>query len=79
MLQARWVAKNVPQHRLIDISLALWRDLNPISQSAAGTPEEVLADAIRDACDVLWYAMTEESIAIFQRNTSGVERLRAVP
>lgn len=72
---AQWVKQNVPQSQLIDVSLYLWRDLDPISQSALGTPEEVLADAIRDASDVTWYAMTEDSIAIFEKGIASLEKL----
>src|SRR5262245_55898462 len=76
---AHWVADNVRQSDLVDVSFALWRDLSPISQASNGTPEELLADAIRDASDVTWYAMTEESIAIFERHVESVEKLGAVP
>lgn len=76
---SRWIASNIPQSVLVDVGLKLWRDLNPINQSAEGTTEEVLADAIRDASDVIWYAMNEESIQIFERHARSVERLPAVP
>ena len=72
---AQWAAANVPQSQLIDVSLCLWRDLGPVNLSEKGTPEELIAEAIRDACNVTWYAMTEASIAIFERGIESLERL----
>lgn len=72
---AHWVGANVPQSQIIDVSLYLWRDLDPISQSEDDTPEGQLADALRDASDVTWYAMTEASIAIFEKGIESLEKL----
>jgi hypothetical protein len=62
---ARWVAKNIPQETIMQVSVELWRELDPICQASGGTTEEKLADAIRDASDVTWYAMKEETISKF--------------
>jgi hypothetical protein len=62
---ARWVAKNISQETILQVSVELWRELDPISQASDGTAEELVADAIRDASDVTWYAMKEETIQRF--------------
>lgn len=78
---ARWVAKNIPQETILQVSIELWRELDPISQAPDGTPEELVADAIRDASDVTWYAMREETIQKFNNELVPLLKLpeRTVP
>lgn len=62
----RWFAAHVPQEQILELNVLLWEELGPISQAKGDTPEGQLADAIRDVCDVAWYAMNVETMARFE-------------
>ena len=61
--QSAWVRSCASQGPIRDIFVQLMKDLGPISQAKAGTPEGALADEIRDVADILWYAMDEQTAA----------------
>lgn len=60
--QRDWVEDHVPQAEIVQLYMALFHDLYPVRDAAAGTPEEQLADGIYDVLDIVWYAMTDESL-----------------
>lgn len=49
-----WVGKHVSQDALIAVYLELLRDLDP-------APDEI-ENALLDACEIVWYALTPESL-----------------
>lgn len=61
-----WVAANVAQDVILDLNLEFWEELGPISQAEDDTPEGQVAAAIRDAGDVVWYAMAEATRVRFE-------------
>lgn len=61
--QSDWVSDNVAQATILDVYLQLMKDLGPISQAPDDTPEDRMADEIRDVADILWRAMDEETTA----------------
>lgn len=63
---ARWVRTHVPQEALVEVYHQLWDELAPISQAKDDTPEGRLADAIRNAGDVVWYAMDDDHLEAFE-------------
>lgn len=68
-----WVMDHVPQEQILEINMLLYEDLAPISQAEEGTPEDRLGEAIREVADVVWYAMTEETMQRF--NAALAERV----
>lgn len=63
-----WVLANVPQEQILALYVMLWGELGPISQAEDDTPGGRLAGVLRDTADILWYAMSEETIARFEAN-----------
>lgn len=57
-----WVEEHVPQEEIVALYLALAHDLDPVRDAVDGTPEEQRAQDLYLAMDVVWYAMTDESI-----------------
>jgi hypothetical protein len=67
--RARWLTANHSHSEMEEVLLKLYSELRPISQSKDETTEGALADKIRDACDILWFALPSK------RNESVEKRL----
>jgi len=60
--QRDWLGENVSQQRIIELYLLLWEELGTVNDAADESPEGKLADEIRGHSDIVWYAMSEESL-----------------
>lgn len=71
---ARWVQEHVPQESLERLYPILLDELLPINQAEEDSPQGQLAEHLYGTLDIVWYAMSEETIARVEARSD--ERLR---
>jgi hypothetical protein len=74
---AAWIGDHVAQDALVETYREMLKELGPISQAKEGTPAGLLAEAIRDAADVVWYALDEEHLEMLDEVVAELAKLPA--
>lgn len=69
-----WLEVNVPQSELLELYLLLLEELWPLRQAADWSEGGMLAACLRDAGDVLWNALTGETMEICESRIAQMEQ-----